>query len=189
MGSGRGGRAGLWFVAGILALGLAVPQASAISWGQRAPAFTLVDVSGHPTTLGELLRNHQAVVLALGTAWSYKFPSWAKRLQRLAERYDDGRVMVAAVFLKDQPQKVRLFANRYGLNRGKILLLVDSTGSLIQPYGLREIPRLLLLDPAGTIHYDGTVEHIDDSVAKLLSGEAVEARQQSSAFTKPSEDY
>ena len=172
-----------------MALALTAPPAGAISWGQRAPSFTLLDVTGNPTTLADLLRNHQAVVLALGTTWSYKFPRWTRKLQRLADRYGDGRVAVAAVFLRDQPQRVRLCAHRNGLTRGRMLLLVDSTGSLIKPYGLEEIPRLLLLDRAGTIHYDGSVERIDDSLAHLLGGEAVPPQTAKPAFTKPSAGY
>ena len=144
------GRRGFWFAACFLSLGVVLGSAEAVSWGQRAPAFTLADISGKPTTLADLLRSHDAVVLALGTTWSYKFPRWMRKLQRLAERYNDGRVAVAAVFLRDRPQSVRLFANRHGIINGRVLLLVDSTGSLISPYRLREVPRLLLLDRART---------------------------------------
>ncbi len=153
--------------------------------GERAPSFTLADISGKPTTLSDLLRGHQVVVLALGTAWSYQFPQWMQELQRLAEHYSDGSVAVAAVFLRDKPRDVRLFANRYGLTRGEVSLLVDSTGSLIRPYGVIEIPRILLLDRTRTIHYDGPVNKIEDSVARLLRGEPVPWRPRRPEFTKP----
>ena len=103
----------------------------------------------------------------------------------MAEHYSDGSVAVAAVFLRDKPRDVRLFANRYGLTRGEVSLLVDSTGSLIRPYGVIEIPRILLLDRTGTIHYDGPVDKIEDSVARLLRGEAVPRRPRRPEFTKP----
>lgn len=168
---------------GLLCFCLASPPAGAVSWGQRAPAFTLMDVSGHPTVLNELLGQNQAVVLALGTTWSYQFPKWAQRLKRLANRYKGGGVAVAAVFLRDKPQKVRLFANRHGLTDGSMLLLVDTNGSLIQPYGLHEIPRILLLDRAGTIHYDGPVDNIDDSLGRLLGSEPLAAPGSAPSFT------
>jgi peroxiredoxin len=171
----------------LAALALVAGPAAGISWGQRAPDFTLLDLSGRPTTLTDLLSRHDAVVLALGTTWSYQFPSWAQKLHRLADRHKDGRVVVAAVFLRDQPKKVRLFAHRHGLTRSDMLLLVDSNGSLMMPYGLREIPRILLLDKAGTVHYDGTVERIDESVNYLLDGKAVPIQKGKPTFTKPSQ--
>lgn len=189
MGALPRGRFFIFIVAGALVLSMTALPARAISWGQRAPSFTLTDVSGNPTTLNNLLESHEVVVLALATTWSYQFPRWAQQLKRLANRYSDGRVAVAAVFLRDKPQKVRLFAKRHGLNNGQMLLLVDSTGSLILPYGVREIPRLLLLDGAGTIHYDGTVERIDESVTLLLNGQAVSASKSQSAFTNTSPGY
>lgn len=189
MGSFRLARLSLALLIALSALGLAAGPAVGISWGQRAPGFTLLDLQGNPTTLRDLLSRHQAVVLALGTTWSYQFPSWTQKLKRLADRYDDGRVVVAAVFLRDKPGKVRLFAHRYGIARGGMLLLVDSNGSLIMPYGLREIPRILLLDKAGTIHYDGTVEKIGESVAHLLDGKAVPSHSSKPSFTEPSAGY
>jgi peroxiredoxin len=189
MGGFRFGRAGLWLIVGLVLFGITAMPAGAISWGQRAPGFTLTDISGKPTALKDLLRRNQVVVLAIGTTWSYQFPSWTQKLQSLVSRYGDGQVAVATVFVRDKPKQVRLYANRYGLARDKLLLLVDSTGSLIRPYGLHEIPRLLLLDKAGTIHYDGTVEQIGDAVALLLKGEAVPAKRSKSTFTKPSSGY
>lgn len=182
-------RVSLGLVLGLLTLCLASPPAGAVSWGQRVPAFTLMDVYGQPTTLSNLLSSHQAVVLALGTTWSYQFPSWTRKLQKLAQRYNDGRVAVAAVFLRDNPKKVRLFANQHGLQNGQILLLVDSNGSIIprflekRPDGKYEIPRLLLLDSAGTIHYDGPVDNIDDSLGHLLGGEPLAAPGSAPSFT------
>lgn len=189
MGGRRSGCVSLWVIVGLVLIGMMAVPSQAVSWGQRAPAFTLTDVYGNPTALNDLLQSHQVVVLAIGTTWSYQFPNWTQKLKSLANRYNDGQVAIAAVFVRDKPKKVRLFASRHGLTKEKLLLLVDSTGSLIRPYGIHEIPRLLLLDRAGTIHYDGTVELIDDSVAQLLRGEAVPAKNSRSAFTRTSPGY
>ncbi len=173
------------FVVCLLCLVMIAAPAKAVSRGGRAPSFTLPDIFGRPIALSDLLRGRQAVVLALGTAWSYQFPQWMEELQRLADRYSDGSVAVAAVFLKDKPKSVRLFVNRYGLTRSEVFLLVDSNGSLIEPYGIREIPRILLLDGTGTIHYDGPVDKIEDSVARLLRGETIPWQPRRPEFTLP----
>ena len=186
----RNWRSKLWLVASFFCLlVLAVPSSQAISLGHRAPAFTLIDISGRPTTLADLLSDHQAVVLAFGTSWSFQFPQWMQELQRLADRYANGRVAMVAVFLKDRPKNVRLFARRYGLTGGRVLLLVDSNGSLIRPYGLKEIPRLLILDKASIIHYDGSLKKIDDSIALLLRGETVAPQPRTPSFTKHSQNH
>lgn len=100
--------------------------------GNAAPDFTLPDQDGKPWTLGEVLKNHRAVVLAF-------YPKddtglWIKQFvefQQNIKKYEERNIKILGLS-RDAAESHRNFIAKHNLN--DMTLLVDEKGKIAKLY-------------------------------------------------------
>jgi peroxiredoxin len=151
--------------------------------GTQAPDFTLPDLEGQTIQLGAL--RGKIVVI---TFWSVNCP-WAQKYdayfeQRSAEWGRAGIVLLAINSNADEPpEHIRDAVDERGLT---FRVLLDEGNPVADAYGALTTPHVYIVDQDGVIVYQGavddttfrqrepTVNYVDEAVAALLAGDALQ---------------
>jgi thiol-disulfide isomerase/thioredoxin len=127
-------------------------SASAGEPGNRAPSFTLRDLSGHPRSLSHY--PGKLVVLDFWATWCAPCRATIPELLKLQEKHADKGVVILGISL-DDPQLVsddaiRAFVNKHAMNYP----ILRADAKLIQDYFGREpplIPAAFIVDRQGRL--------------------------------------
>lgn len=123
---------------------------AAIAPGNRFCDFEAIDyITGKPTTLGEKIAGHLAVV----DFWA----SWCgpcrkeilETLKPLHEKYADSGLVVIGVDIWDKTEDHDQAVKELGIQYPQIVDTIHDNAGLL--YGLNGVPYVLLIDPNGTI--------------------------------------
>ncbi|MBO7492990.1 MAG: AhpC/TSA family protein [Bacteroidales bacterium] len=123
---------------------------AAIAPGNRFRDFEAIDyITGKPTTLGEKIAGHLAVV----DFWA----SWCgpcrkeilETLKPLHEKYADSGLVVIGVDIWDKIEDHDQAVKELGIQYPQIVDTIHDNAGLL--YGLKGVPYVLLIDPNGTI--------------------------------------
>ncbi|MBR4912182.1 MAG: AhpC/TSA family protein [Bacteroidales bacterium] len=123
---------------------------AAIAPGNRFRDFEAIDyITGNPTTLGEKIAGHLAVV----DFWA----SWCgpcrkeilETLKPLHEKYADSGLVVIGVDIWDKIEDHDQAVKELGIQYPQIVDTIHDNAGLL--YGLQGVPYVLLIDPNGTI--------------------------------------
>jgi peroxiredoxin len=136
----------------VIVLGVAIPvlrqyRTQGLGEGQRAPAFTLNDLSGNPVSLESL--KGQVVMLNF---WSAACPPCREEMPDMQRVYDDLKddgFTILAVNVNDPPMVAAQFLGENGYT----FPVVKDDGSVGQMYEVQYIPKTLIIDRNGTIRY------------------------------------
>lgn len=148
---------------GLLALASGARAAPAVD--AAAPAFTLADTDGKPRALADF--KGKTVVLE----WlNYDCPFVRKHygsgnMQRLQKEWTAKGVVWLSV-VSSAPGKQGNFPPAKLASLGKekgsspTAILVDESGAVGRLYGAKTTPHIFVIDPAGTLRYDGAIDSI-----------------------------
>ena len=140
---------------------------AAIAPGNRFRDFEAIDyITGKPTTLGEKIAGHLAVV----DFWA----SWCgpcrkeilETLKPLHEKYADSGLVVIGVDIWDKIEDHDQAVKELGIQYPQIVDTIHDNAGLL--YGLKGVPYVLLIDQKGTIIGNFRGEKLIDAVEKSL---------------------
>ncbi len=161
-------------VAGV-ALGAAIPSADAPKVGQAAPAFTATDDHGRTRALADYAGKF--VVLEWhnnGCPYVQKYYS-SGNMQKLQRDWTaKGVIWLAIVSSAPGTQGYvaqagsQAFVKQSGAAPTAVLL--DPTGQVGHLYDARNTPQMLVIDPKGTLIYNGAIDDRPSADASSLAG-------------------
>lgn len=126
--------------------------ASAAWLNDKAPDFTLRDVTGKTVTLESL--KGRVLFINFWASWCPPCKKETPELDKLAGRYKDSDLMVMAVNIDKTRDKADEFLERIGLlHSNRLTILLDPQSSVVSSYGARAMPTSFIIDRDGTIRY------------------------------------
>ena len=164
--------------------------------GEQAPNFEVMDANGNMRSLSEF--EGQYVILEwLNHGCPYIRKHYdGNNMQQLQEKYTDQGVVWLSVISSApgeqgymEPEEARQSIEEYGASPTAILL--DPEGEMGQAYDARVTPHMFIIDPSGTVRYNGAIDdkptprassletahnYIDAAMNSLMNGEEVEVK-------------
>lgn len=154
-----------------LALLLALPLAGCLGdglVGEPAPGFTLYTSDGGVVT--ESTYRGRFVILDLMATWCLPCRLEVDHLREVQRAYGDRVAIVSVGVDRDESMAdLDAFAARYGATWPHAL---DHNGSLARAYGLRIIPKLVILDPEGKVVFEREGEVLPAAIARVIDPHA-----------------
>ncbi|MGD9840329.1 MAG: TlpA family protein disulfide reductase [Candidatus Bipolaricaulis sp.] len=131
--------------------------------GQRAPDFSLPDLSGNPVSLSSF--HGCPVLLDFWASWCKPCQVSVPLLESFRQRYAPRGLKVIAVSLDYRKEDATRFLEAYGY-RGFIALWAPFTEARAVAYlfGIQAIPRTVLLDRQGIIRFIGPPQDLTDDL-------------------------
>jgi thiol-disulfide isomerase/thioredoxin len=133
--------------------------ASCADWGpggpgsalvdKPAPPFDLMTLGGRHFRLADHVGNH-VVLLDMWATWCGPCRRELPTVLDVAREYSGRGLVVCAVNLQEDQQKVAAFAKAEKLN---VPVALDEHGVVAQEYGANAIPMLVLIDKAGIVRF------------------------------------
>ena len=122
---------------------------------QPAPDFSLPDLKGNPHNLSET--RGRVVVLNF---WSAECP-WAKRADEALAGYRKiWREEVGLLSVASNANEPPELLSRVATERGLPVVLHDADQRVADLFGAQTTPHLFVLDPAGILRYQGTLDDV-----------------------------
>lgn len=156
------GALGLW--------ALLTAPASALSLGERAPAFSATTLSGQPVALAEVI-GKRPVYLKFWATWCrycvYELP----HAQSLYDAYGEQvLVLMVNVGLNDSEENIRRVYAEQGVN---LPTIIDTDGDIVAHYGVVGTPNHVLIDTEGRVQYRTflATDELDRQVAELAQSQ------------------
>jgi alkyl hydroperoxide reductase subunit AhpC len=190
----------LWIAAAAFAIALALSTAWAARVGERAPDFTATDSNGKVHKLSEYAGKY--VVLE----WHNRgCPYTAKHydsgnMQRLQKEWTTrGVIWLTVISSAPGKQGYITAADENAFlkqsNAAPTAVLLDPTGALGHLYDAKTTPQMFIIDPQGTLIYNGAIDDrattdISDitgakNYVSLALGEALAGKPVSTSSTRP----
>jgi len=127
-------------------------MASAAWLNDRAPDFSLRDITGKTVTLESL--KGRVLFINFWASWCPPCKKETPELDKLAGKYKDTDLTVLAVNIDKTKDKADDFLERIGLlNSNHFTILLDPQSSVVSSYGARAMPTSFIVDRNGTIRY------------------------------------
>lgn len=143
--------------------GVSCAQREGLSVGDKAPDFTLEDLSGKNVKLSDEIGANSATLLVFWTTWCPYCREEIPELIRLNMDYKDKGLKILAIDIGESPKKVESVAKQEGIG---YTVLLDSDNRVASQYGVMGIPANILLDKEGVIKYRGTAPPPQDLLPK-----------------------
>lgn len=142
---------------------LGCSQAVSVEEKGQASDFILDDLEGSKVSLSDLSKE-KPVLLVFWATWCPFCIEEIPALNKIADAHKD-KVGIAGIDIKENVEKVKSFAQKKEI---KYSILLDSTGSVAQKYGVLGIPTNVLIDKDGKILYSGhSIEEVEKIIEKL----------------------
>ncbi len=119
--------------------------------GKTAPDFTLSSLKGESVTLSQF-RNKKSLLLVFGATWCRYCVDEIPELKEVYSAYNDEELKLLYVDIQESERKIEAFVNKHSI---PYTVLLDTTGSVANTYGVRGIPHQLVIDKNGSILYKG----------------------------------
>ena len=144
--------------------------------GDPAPTFFVRDINEKHFFLSDTLKLGKITVLSFFTTWCVPCRVEIPDLDTLSQYYQDVNFYLVNVSglaqisskIKEDPEIVKKMITTLGVN---LLVLMDKYGKVAEKYGVTLLPRLIVIDKKGKVHYihDGYVPNDKISLKNVLS--------------------
>jgi len=114
--------------------------------GSSAPDFVLKDIRGNDVRLSRY--RGQVVLLVFMTTWCSYCRADIPYLKDLRARYGPRGLVILSIDIQEPREKAAAYAEKYGLPYATLL---DSQGEVMEQYGVRGVPALMLIDRGGQL--------------------------------------
>ncbi len=130
-----------------------------IEVGAKAPNFTLPNLEGKDVNLEQLISNKKYSLILIWGVWCPYCRAIIVDLKQSAADYKKSGVQLVAVSIGESSFKVSIFINQ--LQPG-FPVLVDEWASLKEPYLVKDVPRIVLLDQKGIVRHTSITTSIEE---------------------------
>ncbi len=114
--------------------------------GRLAPDFTLIDLEGDSVTLSDF--QGKAVFINFWATWCPPCRAEMPEIEAVYQEYKSKDVVVIGVDLLEAESEVRQYVKQGGYSW---IFLIDTTGEVVNNYGVAAIPTSFFLDKEGII--------------------------------------
>ena len=129
-----------------------------IKVGDDAPTFFVRDLNEKKFFLSDTLELHKPIVLSFFATWCAPCKIEMPILDTLSREYRDVHFYLINVSgltqgsakLKEDPIKVQNLITKLGIS---LPVLMDKYGKIAEKYEVKSLPRLVVIDPEGKLHY------------------------------------
>ena len=132
---------------------IAYAQNGSPNVGDKAPDFTLEDISSSKVSLQEAAAANNATLLVFWATWCPYCRQEIPDLIKLNAEYKDKGLKILAIDIGESQKKVESFVKEQGIS---YTVLLDTDNKVASQYGIMGIPNNILLDKDGVIKYRGT---------------------------------
>ena len=131
---------------------------SEIKVGDEAPTFFVRDLSEQNFFFSDTLKTGKPAVLSFFATWCGPCRVEMPVLDTLSQSYSDINFYLVDVSgltqgkskMKEDPEKVKIMVESLGVT---LQVLMDKYGKVAEKYGVKSLPRLVVIDAKSTVHY------------------------------------
>ena len=148
--------------------------------GDEAPTFFVRDLGEKNFFLSDTLNLGRPTVLSFFATWCVPCRAEMPELDTLSQSYKDVNFYLVDVSgltqgkskMKEDPEKVKMMIDKLGVS---LQVLMDKYGKVAEKYGVKSLPRLVVIDAKSTVHYihdgyaPGDEKKLKEVLDKLLS--------------------
>ena len=148
---------------------------SQIKVGDDAPTFFVRDLTEQNFFFSDTLTQGKPTVLSFFATWCGPCRLEMPVLDTLSQSYSDINFYLVDVSgltqgkskMKEDPEKVKKMVNDLGVN---LKVLMDKYGKVAEKYGVKSLPRLVVIDAKSTVHYihDGYAPGDENKLKEVL---------------------
>lgn len=134
----------------VIGAGKTAPKPAADRIVPMASDFTLKDLNGNEVTLNSFMG--KKVLLVFGATWCPYCVMEIPDLNAFYARHKDKDVKLLNIDVREGPDKVAKFAQKYNI---KYTVLLDLDAKVADKYQVYGLPTIVLIDENGVIKYKG----------------------------------
>ena len=126
--------------------------------GDEAPTFFVRDLQEKNFFLSDTLKLGKPTVLSFFATWCGPCRLEMPELDTLSREYTDINFYLVDVSgltqgkakMKEDPEKVKMMVDKLGVT---LQVLMDKYGKVAEKYGVKSLPRLVVIDAKDKVHY------------------------------------
>jgi len=159
----------------LIAILLANPLWAELKVGDDAPTFFVRDLAEKNFFLSDTLKLGKPTVLSFFATWCVPCRAEMPELDTLSQGYKDINFYLVDVSgltqgkakMKEDPEKVKMMVDKLGVS---LQVLMDKYGKVAEKYGVKSLPRLVVIDQKSTVHYihDGYAPGDENKLKEVL---------------------
>ena len=148
---------------------------SQIKVGDEAPTFFVRDLQEKNFFLSDTLKLGRPTVLSFFATWCVPCRAEMPELDTLSQSYKDVNFYLVDVSgltqgkakMKEDPEKVKMMVDKLGVS---LQVLMDKYGKVAEKYEVKSLPRLVVIDQKGIVHYihDGYAPGDENKLKEVL---------------------
>ena len=159
----------------LIAILLSSTLFSEIKVGDDAPTFFVRDLAEKNFFLSDTLKLGKPTVLSFFATWCVPCRAEMPELDTLSQSYSDINFYLVNVSgltqgkakMKEDPEKVKMMVDKLGVS---LQVLMDKYGKVAEKYEVKSLPRLVVIDQKGIVHYihDGYAPGDENKLKEVL---------------------
>ena len=126
--------------------------------GDEAPTFFVRDLTEKNFFFSDTLKTGKPAVLSFFATWCVPCRAEMPELDTLSQGYKNVNFYLVNVSgltqgkskMKEDPEKVKMMVEKLGVN---LQVLMDKYGKVAEKYGVKSLPRLVIIDQKSKVHY------------------------------------
>ena len=126
--------------------------------GDDAPTFFVRDLTEKNFFLSDTLKHGKPTVLSFFATWCVPCRAEMPELDTLSHSYKDINFYLVNVSgltqgkakMKEDPKLVKMMVDKLGVS---LQVLMDKYGKVAEKYGVKSLPRLVVIDQKSKVHY------------------------------------
>ena len=142
----------------LLAILLSSLLVAELKVGDDAPTFFVRDLTEKNFFFSDTLKLEKPTVLSFFATWCVPCRAEMPELDTLSHGYKDVNFYLVDVSgltqgkakMKEDPEKVKMMVDKLGVS---LQVLMDKYGKVAEKYGVKSLPRLVVIDANSTVHY------------------------------------
>ena len=148
---------------------------SQIKVGDEAPTFFVRDLAEQNFFFSDTLKLGKPAVLSFFATWCGPCRVEMPVLDTLSQSYSDINFYLVDVSgltqgkskMKEDPEKVKMMVDKLGVS---LQVLMDKYGKVAEKYEVKSLPRLVVIDQKGIVHYihDGYAPGDENKLKEVL---------------------
>ncbi len=131
---------------------------SQIKVGDEAPTFFVRDLAEKNFFLSDTLKLGKPTVLSFFATWCVPCRAEMPELDTLSQSYNNINFYLVNVSgltqgkakMKEDPERVKMMVDKLGVS---LQVLMDKYGKVAEKYGVKSLPRLVVIDAKSKVHY------------------------------------